>query len=55
MLSLNKRQINKLEKMLHLVGDLFELYDDAHTNFKFSLNELCLKVIVNYDFTKARV
>jgi len=22
---------NKLEKLLHLVGDLFELYDDART------------------------
>jgi len=26
---LNKRQDNKLEKFLHLVDDLFELYDDA--------------------------
>jgi hypothetical protein len=24
----NERQDNKLEKLLHLVGDLFELYDD---------------------------
>jgi hypothetical protein len=24
-------QDNKLEKLLHLVGDLFELYDDART------------------------
>jgi len=22
---------NKVEKLLHLVGDLFELYDDART------------------------
>ena len=29
--AVNKRQDNKLEKMLHLVGDLFELYDDAWT------------------------
>jgi len=27
----HKRQDNKLEKLLHLVGDLFELYDDART------------------------
>jgi len=27
--AVNKRQDNKLENMLHLVGDLFELYDDA--------------------------
>jgi hypothetical protein len=27
--AVNKRQDNKLEKLLHLVGDLFELYDDA--------------------------
>jgi hypothetical protein len=26
-----KRLDNKLEKLLHLVGDLFELYDDART------------------------
>jgi hypothetical protein len=30
-LAVNKRQDNKLEKLLHLVGDLFELYDDART------------------------
>jgi hypothetical protein len=29
--AVNKRQYNKLEKLLHLVGDLFELYDDART------------------------
>jgi len=29
--TVNKRQDNKLEKLLHLVGDLFELYDDART------------------------
>jgi len=29
--AVNKRQDNKLEKMLHLVGDLFELYGDART------------------------
>ena len=29
--ALNKRQENKLKKLLHLVGDLFELYDDART------------------------
>jgi uncharacterized protein YhfF len=29
--AVNKRQDNKLEKLLHLVGDLFELYDDART------------------------
>jgi hypothetical protein len=28
--AVNKRQDNKLE-LLHLVGDLFELYDDART------------------------
>jgi hypothetical protein len=27
----NKRQDNKLEKVLHLVGDLFELYNDVRT------------------------
>ena len=27
--AVNKRQDNKLEKLLHLVGDLFELSDDA--------------------------
>jgi len=26
-----KRQDNKREKLLHLVGDLFELYDDTQT------------------------
>ena len=31
--AVNKRQDNKLEKLLHLVGDLFELYDDAR-NYK---------------------
>jgi len=30
-LTVNKRQDNKMEKLLHLVGDLFELYDDART------------------------
>ena len=29
--AVNKRQDNKLEKLLHLVCDLFELYDDART------------------------
>jgi hypothetical protein len=29
--AVNKRQANKLGKLLHLVGDLFELYDDART------------------------
>jgi len=29
--AVNKRQDNKLEKLLHLVGDLFELHDDART------------------------
>jgi hypothetical protein len=29
--AVNKRQDKKLEKLLHLVGDLFELYDDART------------------------
>ena len=29
--AVNKRQDNKLEKLLHLVDDLFELYDDART------------------------
>jgi hypothetical protein len=29
--AVNKCQDNKLEKLLHLVGDLFELYDDART------------------------
>jgi len=29
--AVNKRQDNKLEKLLHLVGDLFELYDDVRT------------------------
>jgi len=32
--AVNKHQDNKLEKLLHLVGDLFELYDDART-YKF--------------------
>jgi len=27
----NKRQDNKLERLLHLVGDLFELNDDVRT------------------------
>jgi hypothetical protein len=27
----NKRQDNKLKKLLHQFGDLFELYDDART------------------------
>jgi hypothetical protein len=30
--AVNKCQYNKLEKLLHLVGDLFELYDDARTS-----------------------
>ena len=29
--AVNKRQDNKLEKLLHLVGDLFESHDDAQT------------------------
>jgi hypothetical protein len=29
--AVNKCQVIKLEKLLHLVGDLFELYDDART------------------------
>jgi hypothetical protein len=29
--AVKKRQDNKLKKLLHLVGDLFELYDDART------------------------
>jgi len=29
--AVNKHLDNKLEKLLHLVGDLFELYDDART------------------------
>jgi hypothetical protein len=31
--AVNKGQHNKLEKLLHLVGDLFELYDDVR-NYK---------------------
>jgi hypothetical protein len=31
--AVNKRHDNKLEKLLDLVGDLFELYDDAR-NYK---------------------
>jgi hypothetical protein len=30
-LAANKRQDNKLKKLLHLVGDLYKLYDDART------------------------
>jgi len=30
-LAVTKRQDNKTGKLLHLVGDLFELYDDART------------------------
>jgi hypothetical protein len=37
--AVNKRQDNKLKKLLHQVGDYFELYDDARTykskNFTF--------------------
>jgi hypothetical protein len=29
--AVNKSQDNKLEKLLRLVGDLFELYDDTRT------------------------
>jgi hypothetical protein len=29
--AVNKRQDKKLKKYLHLVGDLFELYDGAQT------------------------
>jgi hypothetical protein len=29
--AVNKRQNNKKKKILHPVGDLFELYDDART------------------------
>jgi hypothetical protein len=29
--TVNKRRDNKLEKLLHLVGDLFEFHDDART------------------------
>ena len=29
--AVNKRQVKILEKLLHLVGDLSELYDDART------------------------
>jgi hypothetical protein len=29
--AVNKRQDNEQKKMLHQVGDLFELYDDART------------------------
>jgi hypothetical protein len=29
--AVNKRQDNKLKKLLHQVGDLFKLYDDART------------------------
>jgi hypothetical protein len=29
--AVNKHEDHKLEKLLHLVGDLFELYDDART------------------------
>jgi hypothetical protein len=29
--AVNKRQDIKLEELLHLVGDLFQLYDDART------------------------
>ena len=29
--AVNKRQDNKLKKLLHQVGDLFEMYDDART------------------------
>ena len=29
--AVNKRQDNKVKKLLHLDGDLFELYDDART------------------------
>jgi len=34
--AVNERQDNELKKLLHLVGDLFQLYDDARiTNLKF--------------------
>jgi hypothetical protein len=29
--AVHKRQNSKLEKLLHVVGDLFELYDNART------------------------
>jgi hypothetical protein len=37
MMRLNKRQDNKLEKLLHLVGDLFELNDNKDS---FSITRL---------------
>ena len=36
--AVNKRQDNKLEKLLYLVVDLFELYDDART-YKFQIKK----------------
>jgi len=35
MLSLNKRRDNKLEKLLHLVGDLFELTRHIYPSMLF--------------------
>jgi len=32
MLSCKYTSSNKLERLLHLVGDLFEMYDDARTH-----------------------
>jgi hypothetical protein len=36
--AVDERQNNKLKKLLHLVGDLFELYDDVQTYKPYILN-----------------
>jgi len=42
--TVNKRQDNKLENLLHLVGDLFELYDDARTYKTQNFVHDCIKI-----------
>jgi len=47
--AVSKCQDNKLEKFLHLVGDLFELYDDARTS-KFQTLKLIGGLLYHHIF-----
>jgi hypothetical protein len=43
-LAVNKRQDNKLEKVLHLVGDLFEVFSACITQFVCNTEEFLISI-----------
>jgi hypothetical protein len=48
----NKHQDNKLEKLLQLVGDLFELYDDDARTYKTKFKHIVsTHILLNFCIT----